>query len=227
MKQTILVVEDDKMIRDLVSIYLKKSGYDVVEAVDGEEAKEVFLSKHPCLIILDLMLPKLSGEEFCTWVREQERNEVSIIMLSAKSRIEDKINGLKIGADDYIVKPFEPEELLAHIEAVLRRTGQFCQKITYDGLCIKPRKGEVLLLDQEVKLTKHEFNLLYYFMENPNTVISRESLLNQLYPYADKLILDRTIDAHIKKLRKKIEENPAVPKRIITVRGMGYKFVTE
>ncbi|KPH71461.1 MULTISPECIES: response regulator transcription factor [Bacillaceae] len=227
MKQTILVVEDDKMIRDLISIYLKKSGYDVVEAVDGEEAKEVFLSKHPCLIILDLMLPKLSGEEFCTWVREQERNEVSIIMLSAKSRIEDKINGLKIGADDYIVKPFEPEELLAHIEAVLRRTGQFCQKITYDGLCIKPRKGEVLLLDQEVKLTKHEFNLLYYFMENPNTVISRESLLNQLYPYADKLILDRTIDAHIKKLRKKIEENPAVPKRIITVRGMGYKFVTE
>ncbi|WP_010648803.1 response regulator transcription factor [Oceanobacillus massiliensis] len=227
MKQTILIVEDDKMIRDLISIYLKKSGYDVVEAVDGEEAKEVFLSKHPCLIILDLMLPKLSGEEFCTWVREQERNEVSIIMLSAKSRIEDKINGLKIGADDYIVKPFEPEELLAHIEAVLRRTGQFCQKITYDGLCIKPRKGEVLLLDQEVKLTKHEFNLLYYFMENPNTVISRESLLNQLYPYADKLILDRTIDAHIKKLRKKIEENPAVPKRIITVRGMGYKFVTE
>lgn len=227
MKQTILVVEDDKMIRDLISIYLKKSGYDVVEAVDGEEAKEVFLSKHPCLIILDLMLPKLSGEEFCTWVREQERNEVSIIMLSAKSRIEDKINGLKIGADDYIVKPFEPEELLAHIEAVLRRTGQFCQKITYDGLCIKPRKGEVLLLDQEVKITKHEFNLLYYFMENPNTVISRESLLNQLYPYADKLILDRTIDAHIKKLRKKIEENPAVPKRIITVRGMGYKFVTE
>jgi two-component system alkaline phosphatase synthesis response regulator PhoP len=227
MKQTILVVEDDKMIRDLINIYLTKSGYDVVEAVDGEAAKEVFLSKHPCLIILDLMLPKLSGEEFCTWVREQERNEVSIIMLSAKSRIEDKINGLKIGADDYIVKPFEPEELLAHIEAVLRRTGQFCQKITYDGLCIKPRKGEVLLFDQEVKLTKYEFNLLYYFMENPNTVITRESLLNQLYPYADKLILDRTIDAHIKKLRKKIEENPAVPKRIITVRGMGYKFVTE
>src|SRR5690554_7084897 len=89
------------MIRDLISIYLKKSGYDVVEAVDGEAAKEVFLSKHPCLVVLDLMLPKLSGEEFCTWVRIQEQNEVSIIMLSAKSRTEDKINGLKIGADDY------------------------------------------------------------------------------------------------------------------------------
>ncbi|GGA71994.1 response regulator transcription factor [Ornithinibacillus halotolerans] len=227
MKQTILVVEDDKMIRELIKIYLTKAGYDVVEALDGEEAKEVFLTEHPCLIILDLMLPKLSGEEFCQWVRSQERNEVSIIMLSAKSRTEDKIKGLKMGADDYIVKPFEPEELLAHIEAVLRRTGQFCQKIAYDGLCIKPRKGEVLLFDEEIKLTKHEFNILYYFMENPNVIISRENLIDQLYPYADKLVLDRTIDAHIKKLRKKIEEDPANPKRIITVRGMGYKFVKE
>src|SRR5690606_21784597 len=142
MKQTVLVVEDDKMIRELINIYLTKAGYEVIEAEDGEAAKEVFLKKHPCLVILDLMLPKTSGEEFCQWVRSQERNEVSIIMLSAKSRTEDKINGLKIGADDYVVNPFEPEELLAHMEAVLRRTGQFCQKIAYDGLCIKPRKGE-------------------------------------------------------------------------------------
>lgn len=227
MEQTILVVEDDKMIRELVRIYLEKAGYEVVEAADGEEAKEVFLTRHPCLIVLDLMLPKLSGEEFCTWVRAQERNEVSIIMLSAKSRTEDKINGLKMGADDYVVKPFEPEELLAHIEAVLRRTGQFCQKIAHNGLCIKPRKGEVVLFDQDIKLTKHEFNLLYHFMENPNKVISRESLMEQLYPYAEKIVSDRTIDAHIKKLRKKIEENPAEPQRIITVRGMGYKFVAE
>src|SRR5690625_7691665 len=129
MKKTILVVEDDKMIREIITIYLNQAGYEVVEASDGEEAKEVFTATHPCLIVLDLMLPKLSGEEFCHWVLEQQRNEVSIIMLTAKSRTEDKINGLKMGADDYIVKPFEPEELLAHIEAVLRRTGQFCQKI--------------------------------------------------------------------------------------------------
>ena len=227
MEQTILVVEDDRMIRELVRIYLEKAGYEVVEAADGEAAKEMFLKRHPCLIVLDLMLPKLSGEEFCKWVRDQERNEVSIIMLSAKSRTEDKINGLRIGADDYIVKPFEPEELLAHIEAVLRRTGQFCQKIVHNGLCIKPRKGEVLLYDQEIKLTKHEFNLLYYFMENPNKVVSREELMDQLYPYAEKSVLDRTIDAHIKKLRRKIETDPTSPKRIITVRGMGYKFVAE
>ncbi|KAB8128991.1 response regulator transcription factor [Gracilibacillus oryzae] len=227
MKQTILVVEDDKMIRELVQIYLQKAGYDVVVAADGEEAKDVFLREHPCLIILDLMLPKLSGEEFCTWVRQQERNEVSIIMLSAKSRTEDKINGLKIGADDYLVKPFDPEELLAHVEAVLRRTGQFCQKITYNGLCIKPRKGEVLLFDNKLVLTKHEFNILYYLMENPNVVISRENLIGKLYPYADKHVSERTIDAHIKKLRKKIEDNPADPNRIITVRGLGYRFVAE
>ncbi|WP_066186131.1 response regulator transcription factor [Gracilibacillus timonensis] len=227
MEQTILVVEDDKMIRELIRMYLIKSGYDVVEAADGEAAKTVFMTSHPCMVILDLMLPKMSGEAFCTWIREQERNEVSIIMLSAKARTEDKIHGLKLGADDYLIKPFHPEELIAHVEAVLRRTGQYCQKIAYDGLCIKPRKGEVLLFDQELKLTKHEFNLLYYFMENPNAIISRDSLIDQLYPYADKLVSDRTIDAHIKKLRKKIEHNPASPERIITVRGMGYKFVTE
>lgn len=226
-EQTILVVEDDKMIRDLVSLYLKKANYTVVEAADGEEAKQVFINTHPCMVILDLMLPKLSGEEFCIWLREQERNEVSIIMLSAKASTEDRINGLKLGADDYLVKPFHPEELTAHVEAVLRRTGQFCQKIAYDGLCIKPRKGEVLLFDKKLQLTKHEFNLLYTFMENPNVVISRENLMDQLYPYAEKLVSDRTIDAHIKKLRKKVESNPAVPERILTVRGMGYKFVTE
>lgn len=227
MKQTIMVVEDDKMIRDLVRIYLEKNAYDVVEASDGAEAKTIFLEKHPCLIILDLMLPKVSGEEFCAWVREQERNEVSIIMLSAKARIDDKIAGLKLGADDYLTKPFDPNELMAHVEAVLRRTGQFCQKVVHDGLCIKPRKGEVILFDKEIKLTKYEFNLLYYLMQNPNMVLSREQLMMQLYPYAEHAVMDRTIDAHIKKLREKVEDHPAKPNRIQTVRGMGYKFVTE
>src|SRR5690554_412529 len=130
-----MVVEDDKMIRNLVRIYLEKNDYDVVEASDGEKAKEVFLEHHLCLIILDLMLPKLSGEDFCNWIREQKRNEVSVIMLSAKASIEDKIAGLKLGADDYLTKPFDVEELIAHVETVLRRTGQFCQKIVSGGLC--------------------------------------------------------------------------------------------
>lgn len=225
MKPTILVVEDDQMIRELVSIYLEKAGYEVIAAANGEDAKESFRTFQPCLIILDRMLPKISGEELCSWFRSQKRNEVSIIMLSAKAKTQDKIDGLKMGADDYMTKPFEPEELVAHVEAVLRRTGQFCQKITHNGLSIQPRKGEVQLFGKKLSLTKNEFNLLFHFMDNPNIVLSREDLIYQLYPYNDKMVMDRTIDAHIKNLREKIEDEAASPKRILTVRGMGYKFV--
>lgn len=227
MKQTILVVEDDKMIRDLIRIYLEKENYHVVEAVDGEEAKSVYKTHRPCLIILDLMLPKVSGEEFCTWVRQEQRDELAIIMLSAKAQIDDKVAGLKMGADTYLTKPFDPDELTANVEAVLRRTGQTCEKITFNGLCIKPKKAEVLLYEKEVHLTKHEFNLLHYFMLHPNRVFSREELVLQIYPHDENSVMDRTIDVHIKKLRKKIEDTPAKPKRIITVRGMGYRFETK
>ncbi|UCZ53557.1 response regulator transcription factor [Bacillus shivajii] len=225
MSQLVLVVEDDDMMRDLIKIYLEKDNYEVITAADGEEAKEQFTMHSPCLVILDLMLPKVSGEEVCEWIREQERNEVSIIMLTAKTSSEQKIKGLKIGADDYITKPFSPNEVVARVEAVLRRGGQFCQKISHRGLVIKPRKGEVLLNGEQTKLTKYEFNLLYYFMENPNVVLSREQLVEQIHPYAESTIMDRTIDAHIKKLREKIEDTPSKPERIITVRGMGYQFV--
>lgn len=226
MKTTIMVVEDDQMIRNLILIYLKKNGYEAVEASDGEEAKSVFIEHRPCLIILDLMLPKVSGEKFYTWIREQKHNEVSVIMLSAKVRIEDRISGLKLGADAYLTKPFDPNELIAQVEAVLRRTGHFCQKIVYDGLCIMPRKGEVLLHGKNVKLTKFEFNLLHYLMQNPDIVLSREQLISKIHPNMESCVMDRTIDAHIKKLREKIEEHPSKPKRVQTVRGMGYKFVS-
>ncbi|TMN22744.1 response regulator transcription factor [Lentibacillus cibarius] len=226
MKQTILVVEDDQMIRGLIRMHLEKHDYDVVEASDGEEAQHAYIQYGPCLIILDLMLPNMSGEAFCEWVQSRQQNETSIIMLSAKSRVDDKIAGLKMGADDYLTKPFEPDELIAHVEAVLRRTGQHCQKIVHNGLCIKPRKGEVLLYNQAIQLTKHEFNLLYFLMQHPDIVHNREQLIDQLYPHAEDTVLDRTIDAHIKKLREKIETNPSTPERILTVRGMGYKFAS-
>jgi two-component system alkaline phosphatase synthesis response regulator PhoP len=224
-KQLVLVVEDDEMIRELLATYLEKQGYEVLTAEDGEEAIEKFQLNSPCLVILDLMLPKVSGEEVCRWIRGQERNEVSIIMLTAKVSSEEKINGLKMGADDYVIKPFSPDELMARVEAVLRRGGQFCQKISHEGLTIKPRKGEVLLNGEKLSLTKYEFNLLYFFMENPDVVLTREQLILQIHPHADASIMDRTIDAHIKKLREKIEDVPSKPKRIQTVRGMGYRFV--
>ncbi|MCE7793957.1 response regulator transcription factor [Salipaludibacillus sp. CUR1] len=225
MKQLVLVVEDDDMIRELIEIYLNKNGYEVITAADGEEAMEKFTLYSPCLVLLDLMLPKVSGEDICQWIREQERNEVSLIMITAKTSSDQKIKGLKMGADDYVTKPFSPNELMARIEAVLRRGGQFCQKINHRGLVIKPRKGEVLLNGRKIQLTKYEFNLLFYFMENPNLVLTREQLVQQIHPYAESDILDRTIDAHIKKLREKIESVPSKPERIVTVRGMGYQFV--
>lgn len=225
MQKTVLVVEDDQMIRNLIKVYLEKHDYQVVEAEDGLVAKEVYLSHHPCFIILDLMLPEISGEEFCRWVRDDQGNqEVSIIMLTAKSSSRDKIDGLTMGADHYITKPFNPDELMAHVQALSRRMIRHCEKMTSDGLCLMPRKRQVFLYDQEVDLTKHEFDLLQHLMSHPGTVFTREQLVQALYSHHEQDILDRTIDAHIKKLREKIEETPSLPQKIKTKRGMGYLF---
>lgn len=225
MKQLVLVVEDDKMIRNLVKVYLEKENYEVLTAKDGEEGKVLFIEHTPCLVLLDLMLPKVSGEELCRWIQTQNMNEVSIIMMTAKTSSEQKIDGLRMGADDYVTKPFSPQVLMAQIEAVLRRSGQFCQRISHSGLIIKPRKGEVLLHNEPLQLTKYEFQILYYFMENPHITLSREKLMEQIHPNDNSFIMDRTIDAHIKKLREKIEDVPSKPTRLQTVRGMGYRFV--
>lgn len=225
MEPKILIVEDDRHISNLIKLYLDRQGFETLQAFDGEEAKELFLKHSPCLIMLDLMLPRVSGEEFCSWVlREGEAENPAIIILSAKASTEDRIKGLRLGADDYMTKPFSPEEMVVKVEAVLRRTGRLCQKITDEGLVLKPRKGEVWLNGSLIELTSYEFNLLFFLMENPGQVYSREQLVEQIHPYAEVDIFPRTIDAHIKKLRKKVEEDPAHPKRILTVRGMGYKY---
>ncbi|KHE71327.1 response regulator transcription factor [Halobacillus sp. BBL2006] len=228
MNPKVLIVEDDAKISNLIKLYLEREHYETLQAYGGKEAQELYVRHVPCLIILDLMLPGMSGEEFCQWVKnENVPEDPAVIMLSAKARTEEKINGLKIGADDYMTKPFSPEELMAHVEAVLRRTGRLCQKIVHEGLVIKPRKGEVLLHGEEIELTTYEFNMLYLLMENPGQVFTREHLMDHIHPHADADIFPRTIDAHVKKLRRKIEEKPGNPQRIVTVRGMGYKFVGE
>ncbi|SFE87062.1 response regulator transcription factor [Alteribacillus iranensis] len=224
LQQTLLVVEDDPMIQNLIKIYLEKENYEVLTASDGETALQMIERTNPCLIILDLMLPKMSGEEVCQWVRDQDM-DTAILMLTAKVSSRERIAGLKMGADDYVTKPFSPEELVARVETILRRTGHLCQKITYGGLTIMPRKGEAELNGQTLSLTKIEFTLLYHFMRHPNILFSREQLIDQIYPLSENVIQDRTIDVHVKHLREKIEADPSAPKRIITVRGMGYKFV--
>ncbi|WP_240374757.1 response regulator transcription factor [Bacillus piscicola] len=224
MEHVVLIVEDDLMIQDLLKIYVEKNGYQAVTANDGEEAIHVIQEVEPCFIILDLMLPKISGEQVCRWVRERGY-ETAILMLTAKVSSREKITGLKLGADDYMTKPFSPEELITRVETILRRTGHTCQRLTSHGLTIKPRKGEVTLNGTPLSLTKIEFTLLYHFMRYPGTVFSREQLLEQIYPLTESVVQDRTIDVHVKHIREKIEKDPSSPKRITTVRGMGYKFV--
>lgn len=225
MKETVLIVEDDAMIRNLLNIYLTKEGYRVVEAADGVEGKRLFEKEQPCVIILDRMMPNISGDSFCEWLRYEKKSEATVIMLSAKAQTDDRIAGLMLGADNYVTKPFEPSEIVAYVKAGIRRTGTTCQKIASNELVIHPNRREVFLRGEPVDLTKHEFDLLYCFMKNPHIVLTREQLIEQMYPYDERDVLDRTIDAHIKKLREKIEDVPSKPQRIVTVRGMGYKFV--
>lgn len=222
--KSVLVVEDDAKIRNLVRIYLEKEGYEVIEAKDGYEAKEKIEILDPCILILDLMLPGISGEEICTWVREDLKSLMPIIMLTAKVTEKDRIKGFKLGADDYVVKPFSPAELMVRIEAVLRRTASRCGKLTFTGFTIKPAKGEALINGEQINLTQFEFKLLHTFMQHANQILSREQILQYIYENNEKAVSDRTIDVHIKHLREKIKEK--TPKDYIqTVRGMGYKFV--
>lgn len=222
--KSVLIVEDDQKIRNLVKIYLTKEGYEVIEAVNGFEAKEKIEQLDPCILILDLMLPGINGEEICRWVRDDLKSMMPIIMLSAKASEKNRIDGFKIGADDYIVKPFSPAELMVRIEAVLRRTASRCGKLSFTGLTLKPAKGEVLLNGELLELTHFEFKLLHTFMSHPNQVLSREQILTYIYENNERDVSDRTIDVHIKNLREKIKTK--TPKDFIhTVRGMGYKFV--
>ncbi len=222
--KTVLVVEDNPKIRKLVKIYLQKDGYEVMEAADGQEAMKKIEQFDPCILILDLMLPKISGEELCRWVREDLKSMMPIIMLTAKVSEKNRIQGFKLGADDYVVKPFSPVELMVRIEAVLRRTSSRCGKLSFTGFTLKPAKGEALINGEALELTQFEFKLLHLFMKHPNQVLSREQILNDIYENNQKAVLERTIDVHIKHLREKIKEK--TPKDYIqTVRGMGYKFV--
>jgi DNA-binding response OmpR family regulator len=222
--KSVLIVEDDPKIRNLVKIYLKKDGYEVTEAVNGVEAKEKIEELDPCILILDLMLPGISGEEICRWVREDLKSMMPIIMLTAKASEKDRIKGFHLGADDYVVKPFSPAELMVRIEAVLRRTASRCGKLSFTGFTIKPAKREAWIDGEQLELTHFEFKLLHTFMQHPNQVLSREQILTFIYENNEKAVTDRTIDVHIRNLRGKIKEK--TPKDYIqTVRGMGYKFV--
>lgn len=222
---TILVVDDERKIRDLVRSYLEREGYAVLVADTGERALEALERTHPDLVVLDLMLPDLAGEEIARTVRSH--SNIPIIMLTAKASEEDRVAGLRLGADDYLVKPFSPRELVARVEAVLRRSGGNGATATtsFDGgtLVIDRDAREVTVEGKPVELTRSEFDLLHALASHPGRVFSRYELITKVQGY-DYEGYERTIDAHVKNLRRKLGEDPRHPKFVITVTGVGYKF---
>ncbi len=219
----ILVVEDEDKISEIVKAYLQKEGYTVVVARDGESALDVLKDGFD-LIILDLMLPDMAGEEICEMIRRD--SDIPIIMLTAKSDEEDRVKGLGIGADDYVVKPFSPRELVARVKALMRRTKGSKKTYSFNkgDLVIDTERHEVMKAGRSVALTPTEFKILNTIAERPGQVFTRLQLVNTILGY-DFEGYDRTIDAHIKNIRHKIEDDPRRPEYIKTVYGVGYKFI--
>lgn len=222
------MVDDDRKLVELIKLYLEKDGYRVLAANDGQEALVLARSKRPDLIILDLMLPRVDGLDVCRILREEEELEIPIIMLTAKTTEPDRIYGLDLGADDYVTKPFSPGELLARVRAVLRRAKgeEGPEELTFGELKIDFRRHEVLIGDKAVNLTPTEFRLLEVLARQPGRAFTRLQLVHAALGY-DFEGFERTIDTHVKNLRKKIEPDPRNPCYIKTVFGVGYKFTPE
>ena len=230
-KQKILIVDDDENIAELISLYLTKECFDTMMVHDGEEALVAFDTYQPNLMLLDLMLPGIDGYQVCREIRA--RSNTPIIMLSAKGEVFDKVLGLEMGADDYIMKPFDSKEMVARVKAVLRRyqPGQKLEspvedkskRVEYPGISINLTNYSVIVDGQTVDMPPKELELLYFLAAPPNQVFTREQLLDQIWGY--EYIGDtRTVDVHIKRLREKIKEHPSW--RLSTVWGIGYKFET-
>lgn len=226
-RQKILIVDDDEHISELISLYLTKEFYDTKIVYDGEEALRQFRLFSPNLILLDLMLPGIDGYQVCREIRQQ--SNVPIIMLSAKGEVFDKVLGLELGADDYIIKPFDSKELVARVKAVLRRyqpaqasqTKPAGKYVEYPDLTINLTNYSVVYKEKTVDMPPKELELLYFLASSPNQVFTREQLLDHIWGY--EYIGDtRTVDVHIKRLREKIKDNPHWS--IATVWGIGYKF---
>jgi two-component system, OmpR family, response regulator ResD len=222
----VLIVDDEPNIREVVGLYLRRDGHTVVSVTDGEEALEAFRESEPDLVVLDLMLPKISGLEVCRRMRADRR--VPLIMLTARGEEEERIVGLSLGADDYVVKPFSPRELAARVAAVLRRveesSGDVDQKVlSFDGLRIDPNTREVLVRGEPATLTAREFDLLHYLASSPNRVYTRDQLMELVWGYTFSADTS-TVTVHVRRLREKVEPDPARPRYLQTVWGVGYKF---
>ncbi|MBL4938339.1 response regulator transcription factor [Clostridium sp. YIM B02515] len=225
----ILVIDDEQNIVDVVKAYLEKEGFEVITAMDGNTALKIFNKETIHLIVLDLMLPKVAGEEVCRKIRAV--SSVPIIMLTAKVDEDNKIEGISIGADDYLTKPFSVRELVVRVRALLRRSYRdvtpMADILTFNNGDLEIDINKMIVKKQgtPVSLTTNEFKVLTILLTNPRQVFSREQLVDKAFGI-DYEGFDRTVDTYIKNIRQKIEDNPKEPKYIITVYGMGYKFMS-
>ncbi len=224
MSTRILTVEDDERIRTSVRLALEEEGWVVDEAANGEDAAEKFSMTPADVVLIDIMLPGIDGFELCRKIRSS--SSVPIVMVTARSDTHDVVAGLEAGADDYLTKPFAPKELSARIRALLRRiktVDHQHQNLVFGDLVIIPEEGRVTLAGEEVPLTKTEFRLLCVLAENPSGVFSRETLLKRVWEY-DYFGDGRLVDVHVRGRRMKVERDPAEPRHVVTVRGLGYRL---
>ena len=225
-KQRILVVDDEPTFIDVLTISLEAEGYEVITAIDGFEALERFRATKPDLILLDLMLPRISGVDVCRDIRGS--SNVPIIMVTAKSSELDVVVGLEVGADDYITKPYRIRELVARVRATLRRVEDAKERVSSGrlevaGVHLDSERHEVTVDGESVTMALKEFELLEILMVNAGRVVTREILFDRVWGY-DYVGESKTLDVHIKRLRSKVEADPSDPQRIVTIRGLGYKF---
>jgi DNA-binding response OmpR family regulator len=222
---TVLIVEDDRNTAALVAAYLGKEGFATVQVHDGAEAVAAAQKARPVFVILDVMLPNLDGWEICRALRAD--SDVPILMLTAREEEGDRVSGLSMGADDYVVKPFSPRELVERVKAILRRSQRPTPRppavLSWNGLELDPEKRRVTRDGRTVSLTSSEFKILHALMASPGRAFSRDELLQHCYP-GGEAVIDRVIDVHVGKLRQKIEDDPAHPNYIQTVRGHGYRL---
>jgi len=222
---TVLVVDDEPIVRDVVVRYHQRDGFDTLEAADGETARELIETASPQLVVLDVMLPGIDGLALCRWIRS--RGELPVIMLTARGEEADRIVGLELGADDYVTKPFSPRELAVRVRTVLRRTASppaAPDRLVFDDLVVDARAREVEVEGRPLRLTAKEFDLLFFLASNPREVFSRDQLMDRVWGYAAALDTG-TVTVHIQRLRSKIERDPKSPCRLETVWGVGYRFV--
>ncbi len=224
---SILVVEDEPSIAEVVGLYLQRAGYQVQTASDGKIAMAILEEGIPDLVILDLMLPEIDGLSLTRWLRD--RSDVPIIMLTARREEIDRIAGLEMGADDYVVKPFSPQELVSRVRAVMRRIkraqtpAEFERPLTFGNLVINALSRTVSISGGDIPLTAKEFDMLYLLAQHPKQVYTREQLLDRIWGGAE-YIDPGTVTVHIRRVREKIESDPSNPTRLVTVWGVGYKF---